>query len=79
MPEDNTYQFSTTFSFKPSFVEWWVVPTDNSIKASAIEITGNYFNGTFYISGIAGLADDVPYSITIRLWFPPILPNRGVR
>jgi hypothetical protein len=73
---NNIYTFTTLFSYAPNFVEWWVVPTNGSVKTSAIEITGSYANNSFIITGIAGLITNVPYNITIRLWYPPQIPNK---
>lgn len=75
-PANNTYTKSTTFKFTPSFVEWWVSPTDPTIvKTQSVEVTGSYVNGNFVIIGIAGLTTGVSYNVTIRLWFPPQIPN----
>lgn len=75
----NNYTFATIFNYAPSFVEWFASPADGSVKTQAVEITGSYINGRYFISGIAGLNTGTTYNIVVRLWFPPQVPNGGTK
>lgn len=75
-PENNVYNFTTLFSYQPSRMTLGkIVPTDGSslVFTSAPFISWSFGNGVFNILGICGLADGVPYTITIEVRWPPIL------
>ncbi len=73
-PTDNTYSFSTTYSYQPNFVEQWIAPADNStvVFTTAPFATCQYGNGQMNVLGISGLTDGVKYQITLRVWWPQL-------
>lgn len=76
VPSDNTYSFVTSYVYKPLGRDVLnIEPTNGSpaIFTVAPYVSWNYINGTFNVLGITGLTDDVPYTITIRVWWPPVV------
>ena len=69
---NNKYSFVTNFSYTPSFIEWHIVPKDNSVFAYSPWISGQWANSRYVINGICGLTGGTKYTITVRLWFPPL-------
>lgn len=72
---NNTYGFKTLFPYQPSRATLGkIVPTDNSSLVFTVApfLSWSFANGTFNVLGICGLTDDVPYSITIEVRWPPI-------
>lgn len=75
-PSKNVYRFTTLFSYYPSRMTLGqIVPTDGSsfVFNVAPFISWNFNNGVFNILGICGLADKVPYKITIEIRWSPII------
>lgn len=71
-PANNIYSFSTTFTYNPIGIDVLDVhPTDTSsqVFTTAPYVSWNWNNGTFNVIGISGLSADVPYSVTIRVWW----------
>ncbi len=78
-PEDNVYSFISKYSYYPLGRDVLnIVPTDGSslIFTSAPYVSWNYVNGQINIIGISGLTDGVPYTITVRFWWAPVI-NQG--
>jgi hypothetical protein len=76
IPSNNTYSFTTDFSYYPSRMTLGqIVPTDGStyVFGTAPFISWNFNNGTFNVLGICGLTDGVPYKITIEIRWAPII------
>ena len=73
----NNYTFLTNFNYTPSFIEWYIVPSDNSIFTVAPWVSGVWASSRYTINGICGLTTGVKYTITIRLWFPPLTNLRN--
>lgn len=72
----NVYSFSTNYVYNPLGIDVLSIqPTDGSsrIFSTAPHISWSYLNGTFNVLGIAGLTDSVPYTITIRVWWPAVV------
>jgi hypothetical protein len=72
----NTYSFATLFSYQPSRINLGkIVPTDGStlVFNTAPFLSWDFANSTFNVLGICGLADNVPYSVTIEIRWPPIV------
>jgi hypothetical protein len=75
-PGNNTYNFTTDFPYYPSRMTLGqIVPTDGSslVFTTAPFVSWNFNNGTFNILGICGLADRVPYRITLEIRWAPIV------
>ena len=75
-PANNTYRFSALFPYQPSRMTLGkIVPTDGSslVFTAAPFISWSFSNGTFNVLGICGLADGVPYTITIEVRWPPLI------
>lgn len=77
-PSDNVYTFVSTYTYNPSMIEQWILVTDGSdaIFSSAPYVSAIYDNGQINVLGISGLTDGVTYSITLRVWWPPVV-NQG--
>jgi hypothetical protein len=72
----NIYSFKTTFPYQPSRATLGkIVPTDGSslVFTTAPFLSWNFADSTFNVLGICGLADGVPYSITVEVRWPPIV------
>lgn len=72
----NKYSFATIYVYNPLGIDVLSIqPTDGSsvIFSIAPYISWNYTNGTFNVLGITGLTDNVPYTITIRVWWPAVV------
>lgn len=72
---NNTFSFKTLFSYQPSrAVMGKIVPTDGSslVFTTAPFLSWSFTNGTFNVLGICGLTNNVPYSVTIEIRWPPI-------
>jgi hypothetical protein len=72
---NNTFSFKTLFSYQPSRVTLGkIVPTDGSslVFTAAPFLSWSFANSTFNVLGICGLSNNVPYSITIEIRWPPI-------
>ncbi len=75
-PSDNTFSFTTTFPYQPSRMTLGkIMPIDGSslVFLTAPFLSWSFGNGVFTVLGICGLTDDVLYSITIEIRWPPIL------
>ncbi len=75
-PSKNVYSFATTYVYKPLGRDVLAIqPTDGSspIFTVAPYVSWGYVNGAFNVLGIAGLTDNVPYTITIRVWWPGVV------
>lgn len=75
-PANNTYSFTTNFSYYPSRMTLGqIVPTDGStyVFSTAPFISWSFNNGTFNVLGICGLKDKVPYRITVEVRWAPIV------
>jgi hypothetical protein len=73
---NNIYNFKTLFTYQPSRVTLGkIVPTDGSsfVFNTAPFLSWSFANGTFNVLGICGLANNVPYSVTIEIRWPPIV------
>ena len=71
----NVYSFSTNYVYKPLGMDLLSIhPTDGStqIFSTAPFVSWSYLNGTFNVLGITGLTDSIPYSITVRVWWPAV-------
>ena len=73
-PENNTYSFSTTFTYQPTFIEQWVIVADDStpVFTAAPFVTCQFGNGQMNVLGISGLTTGVRYQITLRVWWPQV-------
>jgi hypothetical protein len=72
----NVYSFTTNYVYNPLGIDVLSIqPTNGSspIFTTAPYVSWSYLNGTFNVLGITGLADSVPYTITIRVWWPPVV------
>lgn len=72
----NIYNFTTLFSYYPSRVTLGrIVPTDGStyVFSTAPFLSWDFNNGVFYILGICGLQDKVPYQVTIEVRWAPVI------
>lgn len=73
-PSKNVFSFSTVFPEQPSRLTLGkLVPTDGSsiIFTAAPFVSWSFANGTLFIQGICGLADNVPYQVTVEVRWPP--------
>ena len=70
-PNNNLYTFLTNYTYQPSFVEWYIQPSDNSVFSVAPYVSGVWANSRYTVNGICGLTTGTSYSVTVRLWFPP--------
>lgn len=76
VPANNIYSFVTKYSYNPLGRDVLSIqPTDGSsaVFTSAPYVSWNWINGTFNILGITGLTDAVPYTITLRVWWAPVV------
>jgi len=76
VPSKNVYSFVTNYTYNPLGRDVLSIqPTDGSspIFTVAPYVSWNYLNGVFNVVGITGLTDGVPYTITIRVWWPPVV------
>jgi hypothetical protein len=72
----NVYNFTTSYVYNPLGIDVLSIqPTDGSSRVftTAPYVSWDYLNGTFFVLGISGLTDSVPYSITIRVWWPAVI------
>jgi hypothetical protein len=72
----NVYTFATNYVYNPLGMDTLnIQPTNGttSIFTTAPYISWNYLNGVINILGITGLTDNVPYTITIRIWWPGVV------
>jgi hypothetical protein len=72
----NVYSFATNYVYKPLGMDLLAIhPTDSSsqIFTVAPHVSWTYLNGMFNVLGITGLTDNVPYSVTIRVWWPAVV------
>jgi len=72
----NTYSFVTSYVYNPLGRDVLSIqPTDGSTQIfnTAPYVSWSYLNGTFNVLGITGLTDGVPYTITIRVWWPAVV------
>jgi hypothetical protein len=72
---NNTYSFKTLFPYQPSRVVLGkIVPTDGSslVFNTAPFLSWSFADSTFTVLGICGLTDNVPYSVTVEVRWPPI-------
>ncbi len=79
IPAKNAYSFTSNFSYNPLGMDLLAVqPQDGStpVFAAAPFVSWSYLNGTLNILGICGLTDGVPYTVTVRFWWPAIT-NQG--
>lgn len=68
----NVYNFTTSYTYNPLGIDVLSIqPIDGSsqIFTAAPYISWSYLNGIFYVLGITGLTEGVPYTITIRVWW----------
>lgn len=75
---NNAFSFPTTYSYNPLGRDVLnLQPTDGSspIFTTAPYVSWSYSNGRFNILGITGLTNAVPYTITIRIWWPAVVNN----
>lgn len=75
-PGKNVYNFVTNFSYNPLGIDVLSIqPTDGSTKLFTVApyISWQWTNGQFQVLGITSLTDAVPYTITIRIWFPAVI------
>lgn len=72
---NNTYSFVTSYKYNPLGIDVLSVqPTNGSsaIFTVAPYVSWNYVNGMINVLGITGLTDTIPYSITLRIWWPQV-------
>lgn len=72
----NTYSFVTNYVYNPLGRDVLSIqPLDGSspVFTTAPYVSWSYLNGMFNVLGITGLTDGVPYTITIRIWWPPVI------
>jgi hypothetical protein len=75
-PSKNVYNFTTNYVYNPLGIDVLSIqPIDGSsaIFAAAPYVSWNYINGIFNVIGISGLSEGVTYSVTIRIWWPPVV------
>jgi hypothetical protein len=75
-PSNNTYSFTTNFSYQPSRMTLGkIVPTDGSslVFATAPFLSWSFADSTFNVLGICGLTDGVSYSITVEIRWAPVV------
>lgn len=71
----NVYTFATTYSYQPLGIDLLnIQPTDGSslVFSSSPFVSWNFANSQFNVLGISGLADGIPYTVTIRVWWPAV-------
>ncbi len=76
IPANNVYSFTTTYTYFPLGYDLLSIqPTDGSsaVFAAAPYISWTFTNGVFNVIGISGLADGIPYQITLRLWWGAVV------
>lgn len=76
IPSENAYSFITTYKYYPLGRDVLnIQPTDGSsaIFTTAPYVSWSYVNGTFNVLGITGLTDGVPYTVTLRIWWPAVI------
>lgn len=74
-PASNVYSFATNYTYQPLGYDLLSIqPTDGSsvVFASAPYISWNFVNSTFNILGISGLTTGIPYTVTLRVWWPAV-------
>lgn len=74
-PGDNVYSFATSYSYLPLGYDLLnIQPLDGSspIFVTAPYVSWQYINGNFNIIAITGLSDTIPYTVTIRVWWPAV-------
>lgn len=73
---NNVYNFVTSYVYNPLGIDVLSIqPTDGSSQVFSVApyVSWSYLNGTFNVLGITGLTDAVPYTITIRVWWPAVV------
>lgn len=73
---NNTYSFSTLFSYQPSRITLGkIVPVSGPAQVFTVAPfpSWNFGNGLFNVLGICGLTDGVQYEITIEIRWPPVI------
>lgn len=73
---DNNYNFVTNYKYNPIGIDVLSIqPIDGSSKIFTVApyISWNYINGVFNVLGITGLTDNIPYTITIRIWWGAVV------
>jgi hypothetical protein len=73
---NNIYSFKALFPYQPSRITLGkIVPLDGSslVFNTAPFLSWDFANGVFNVLGICGLANNVPYSVTIEIRWPPIV------
>lgn len=73
-PANNVYNFTTSYTYNPKFIEQWVTVADgsNAVFTSAPYVSAIYNNGIVQVLGISGLIDGVTYQIALRVWWPAV-------
>lgn len=74
-PANNTFSFTTLFSYQPSRLTLGkIVPTDGStlVFSAAPFVSWSFANGKLDILGICGLSNNIPYSVTVEVRWPPV-------
>lgn len=72
---NNVYSFTTTYNYNPLGRDVLSLqPTDGSSAVFAADpyVSWNWTNGSFNVIGITNLTDGVPYTVTIRVWWPQV-------
>lgn len=78
-PVKNAFSFPANYRYNPLGRDVLnLQPTDGSsaVFTTAPYVSWSYVNGTINVLGICGLTDGVPYTITIRVWWPAVV-NQG--
>lgn len=73
-PASNMYSFATSYTYPPAGRDVLnIQPLDGSSPVFTVApyVSWQYVNGNFNVVGITGLSNGVPYTITIRVWWPP--------
>jgi len=72
----NAYNFVTLYNYNPLGIDVLSIqPIDGSTQIFSVApyVSWNYLNGIFNVLGITGLTDGIPYSVTIRIWWPAVV------
>ena len=75
-PSANVYRFVAAYTYLPLGYDLLnIQPLDGSspVFTTAPYISWQWVNGVFDIVGITGLTAGVPYTITIRVWWPAVI------
>lgn len=75
-PANNTYSFATTYVYNPLGRDVLAIQRTDGVPVvftAAPYVSWNYINGTFNVLGITGLTDGIPYTVTIRIWWPAVV------